>query len=147
MEPRIFFHQRFGGETSLEQDLIDLGRAMPRWIRPLWSLALRWLLPWIRDLKVRSTLDSFDQQVARLARDWLQEGRIAQATQAAVQLQIENPDATVKILSTDRDLTDPLAVVIAIERPPIPGDAAQELLGFSSIELRAPWTVSSEETS
>jgi hypothetical protein len=146
MEPRIFFHQRFGGETSLEQDLIDLGRAMPRWIRPLWSLPLRWLLPWIRDLKVRSTLDSFDQQVARLARDWLQEGRIAQATQAAVQLQIENPDATVKILSTDRDLTDPLAVVIAIERPPIPGDAAQELLGFSSIELRAPWIVGSEET-
>jgi hypothetical protein len=147
MEPRISFHQRFGGEASLEQDLVDLGRAMPRWIRPVWSLALRWILPWIRDLKVRSTLDSVDQQASQLARDWLREDRIEQAAQAAAQLQIDNPDATVKILATDRDLTDPLAVVIAIERPPIPGDAAQELLGFSSIELRAPWTVNAEEES
>ena len=145
MKPAISFHERFGGETSLEQDLIDLGRAMPRWIRPVWSLALHWILPWLRDLKIRSTLESVDQQSSALAESWLEDDRIERIAQAAAQVQAENPDATVKILSTDRDLTDPLAVVITIERPPVPGDAAQELLGFSSIELRAPWTVQPEE--
>ena len=145
MKPAISFHERFGGETSLDQDLIDLGRAMPRWIRPVWSLALRWILPWLRDLKIRSTLESVDQQSSALAESWLEDDRIERISQAAAQVQAENPDATVKILSTDRDLADPLAVVIAIERPPVPGDAAQELLGFSSIELRAPWTVQPEE--
>jgi hypothetical protein len=145
MQPAISFHERFGGETSLEQDLVDLGRAMPRWIRPVWSLALRWILPWLRDLKIRSTLESVDQQSSALAESWLEDDRIERIAQAAAQVQAENPDATVKILSTDRDLADPLAVVIAIERPPVPGDAAQELLGFSSIELRAPWTVQTED--
>ena len=145
MKPAISFHERFGGETSLEQDLIDLGRAMPRWIRPVWSLALRWILPWLRDLKIRSTLESVDQQSSALAESWLEDDRIERIAQAAAQVQAENPDATVKILSTDRDLADPLAVVIAIERPPVPGDVAQELLGFSSIELRAPWTVQPED--
>jgi len=145
MKPAISFHERFGGETSLEQDLIDLGRAVPRWIRPVWSLALRWILPWLRDLKIRSTLESVDQQSSALAESWLEDDRIERIAQAAAQVQAENPDATVKILSTDRDLADPLAVVIAIERPPVPGDAAQELLGFSSIELRAPWTVQQED--
>ena len=145
MQPAISFHERFGGETSLEQDLIDLGRAMPRWIRPVWSLALRWILPWLRDLKIRSTLESVDQQSSALAESWLEDDRIERIAQAAAQVQAENPDATVKILLTDRDLADPLAVVIAIERPPVPGDAAQELLGFSSIELRAPWTVQPED--
>ena len=144
MQPAISFHERFGGETSLEQDLVDLGRAMPRWIRPVWSLALRWILPWLRDLKIRSTLESVDQQSSALAESWLEDDRIERIAQAAAQVQAENPDATVKILSTDRDLADPLAVVIAIERPPVPGDAAQELLGFSSLELRAPWTVQPE---
>jgi hypothetical protein len=145
MQPAISFHERFGGETSLEQDLVDLGRAMPRWIRPVWSLALRWILPWLRDLKIRSTLESVDQQSSALAESWLEDDRIERIAQAAAQVQAENPDATVKILSTDRDLADPLAVVIAIERPPVPGDAAQELLGFSSLELRAPWTVQPED--
>lgn len=145
MKPAISFHERFGGETSLEQDLIDLGRAMPRWIRPVWSLALRWILPWLRDLKIRSTLESVDQQSSALAESWLEDDRIERIAQAAAQVQAENPDATVKILSTDRDLADPLALVIAIERPPVPGDAVQELLGFSSIELRAPWTVQPED--
>jgi hypothetical protein len=145
MQPAISFHERFGGETSLEQDLVDLGRAMPRWIRPVWSLALRWILPWLRDLKIRSTLESVDQQSSALAESWLEDDRIERIAQAAAQVQAENPDATVKILSTDRDPTDPLAVVIAIERPPVPGDAAQELLGFSSLELRAPWTVQPED--
>jgi hypothetical protein len=145
MKPAISFHERFGGETSLEQDLIDLGRAVPRWIRPVWSLALRWILPWLRDLKIRSTLESVDQQSSALAESWLEDDRIERIAHAAAQVQAENPDATVKILSTDRDLADPLAVVIAIERPPVPGDAAQELLGFSSIELRAPWTVQQED--
>ena len=145
MKPAISFHERFGGETSLEQDLVDLGCAMPRWIRPVWSLALCWILPWLRDLKIRSTLESVDQQGSALAESWLEDDRIERIAQAAAQVQAENPDATVKILSTDRDLADPLAVVIAIERPPVPGDAAQELLGFSSIELRAPWTVQPED--
>jgi hypothetical protein len=145
MEPILSLYERFGGETSLEQDLVDLARAMPGWVRPLYSFALRWILPWIRGLKLRSTLDSVDRQSDQIAGQWIDADLGVQVVRAARAIQAENPDATVKILITDRDPADPLRLLVGIERPPTPGDAAQELLGFSSIEVRAPWTIKTDQ--
>lgn len=136
------FHERFGGELSLEQELVDLARAMPAWARPLWSFALRWILPWVRDLKIKTTLADVEQQAQQMADQWQAEDKLKVLSEAAAQIAIQNPDARVSVVPVPGvDRSSPAGHAISIERPPSPGDAAQQALGFSSIEIVAPWTV------
>jgi hypothetical protein len=136
------FHERFGGELSLEQELVDLARAMPPWARPLWSFALRWILPWVRDLKIKATLADIEQQASHMADQWQAEDKLQRLAAAAASIQRQNPDARVAVVPVPgQDRQGALSHAISIERPPDPTDAAQRALGFSSLEIRAPWTV------
>ena len=142
MPPQFEFHERFGGELSLEQELVDLGRAMPPWMRPLWSLALRWILPWVRDLKIKATLEDVQQQAEHMADQWNAQERLQRLAAAAAAIQQQNPDARVAVVPIPGQQRDSeMGHAISVERPPLPGNLAQEALGFSSIEIRAPWTI------
>jgi hypothetical protein len=131
------FHRRFGGQLSLEQQLKDLTRALPAWAQPLWSLALRWILPWLRDLQIKATMADVEQQAQAMADQWQAEAQLKQLTAAAEVIQQQNPEAKVAVVPIPGS---PLNA-IAVEYPPSPHDAAQQALGFGAIEIRSPWTV------
>jgi hypothetical protein len=142
MTYQIQFQRRFGGERSLEQELTDLARALPLWARPLYSFALRWILPWIRDLKIKVTMADIEQQAQHMADQWHAESKLKQLTAAAATAQQQNPEAKVSIVHVPgQDALSPISHAISIEHPPSPDDAAQRALGFGSIEIRAPWTI------
>jgi len=131
------FHRRFGGQLSLEQQLKDLTRALPNWAQPLWSFALRWILPWLRDLQIKATMADVEQQAKAMADQWQAEAQLKQLTAAAELIQQQNPDAKVAVVPIPGSALN----AIAVEHPPSPHDAAQQALGFGAIEIRSPWTV------
>lgn len=137
MTYQIQFHRRFGGQLSLEQQLKDLTRALPPWMRPLWSFALRWILPWLRDLQIKATMADVEQQAQAMADQWQAEAQLKQLTAAAELIQQQNPDAKVAVVPIPGSALN----AIAVEHPPSPHDAAQQALGFGAIEIRSPWTV------
>ena len=137
MTYQIQFHRRFGGQLSLEQQLRDLTRALPPWMRPLWSFALRWILPWLRDLQIKATMADVEQQAQAMADQWQAEAQLKQLTAAAELIQQQNPDAKVAVVPIPGSALN----AIAVEHPPSPHDAAQQALGFGAIEIRSPWTV------
>lgn len=128
---------RFGGPLSLEQQLTDLTGALPPWARPLWSLALRWILPWLRDLQIKATMADVDQQAQAIADQWQSDAQLQQLTAAAQQLQQQHPDARVAVVAVPGSHLH----AIAVEHPPAPDDAVQQALGFGALEIRSPWTI------
>lgn len=142
MATQITFHRRFGGQLSLEQQLKDLGRALPAWAQPLWSFALRWLWPWLRDLQIKATMADLDQQAQAMADQWQAEAQLKQLSAAAELIQQQHPEAKVAVVPIPGS---PLNA-IAVEHPPSPHDAAQQALGFGAIEIRSPWTVAATPT-
>ena len=136
MTYQIQFHRRFGGQLSLEQQLKDLTRALPPWMRPLWSFALRWILPWLRDLQIKATMADVEQQAQAMADQWQAEAQLKQLTAAAELIQQQNPGAKVAVVPIPGSALN----AIAVEHPPSPHDAAQQALGFGAIEIRSPWT-------
>ncbi|NDC88035.1 MAG: hypothetical protein EB075_04385 [Bacteroidetes bacterium] len=148
MTYQIEFQRRFGGERSLEQELTDLARALPPWARPLYSFALRWILPWIRDLKIKATMADVEQQAQHMADQWQAEDKLKRLTTAAASIQQQHPSARVAIVHIPgQDPLSPISHAISVEHPPSPDDAAQQALGFGSLEIRAPWTVTSDPES
>ena len=129
------FHTRFGGAVSLEQELEDLGDYFPGWFKPIWKLIYPYLNRFIRKAKINRTLAIVDKQAVEIKQQWQVEER-QQVVQAAVmQARIENPTAHVEAISMPNHPTD----AVYIEKPPTPGVKAEELLGFSSIEIKAPY--------
>jgi hypothetical protein len=141
MKHQLTFHRRFGGELSLEQELIDLKRELPAWLRPLYGLALRWVLPWLRSLKVKSTMIDVDHQAAALADTQQEQDQRAALESAAAILREQHPGARVEIVSLEGGALQ----AIAIEHPPAQDDVAQQALGFGALEIRSPWTVQQDD--
>jgi hypothetical protein len=131
------FHARFGGSISLEQQLQDLGRYMPWWLKPLWKLALSWLLPWLRRAKIRRTMAAVDAQAKVIGDQWAKQDRQVAMDAAVALAKEQNPNAHVEVVRMPEHPTD----AVYIEHPPTPGHRAEELLGFSSIEIKAPWAI------
>jgi hypothetical protein len=129
------FHQRFGGPISLEQELTDMTGEFPIWARPLWKLVLVFILPFIRKVKIERTLRQIDEQAAKLDAEWAREERDLGVAIAMEQARIKHPDAHIERVSMPNHPTD----AVYIEHPPEPGNKAQELLGFGSIEIHAPF--------
>jgi hypothetical protein len=101
----------------------------------------------VRDLKIKTTLADVEQQAHFMADQWQAEDRLKVLADAAAAVALQNPDARVSVVPVPgQDRFSPLAHAISIERPPLPGDAAQQALGFSSIEIVAPWTIKPAET-
>lgn len=146
MKHQLTFHRRFGGELSISQQLIDLKRELPIWLRPFYGLALRWVLPWLRNLQLKSTMADLDHQAAVLADAQQEQDRRAALESAAALLREQHPGARVEIVTLEGGtwLHETKLQAIAIEHPPASGDAAQRALGFGALEIRSPWTVKPE---
>jgi hypothetical protein len=130
------FHTRFGGSISIEQQLEDLTYDLPRWFRPIWKFIYPFINRWIRKSKIDRTMASVDQQATEIKQQWTIEERTQVVQQAVAKAQILHPDAHVEAISMPNHPTD----AVYIEHPPTPGHKAEELLGFSSIEIKAPWS-------
>ncbi len=129
------FQKRFNGSLSLEQELEALTPHIPLWLRPLWLLLLGWLKPRIREAKIKRTMDSVDRQAKRIGDAWAVQDRQRVVDQAVKAARVQNPGAHVEAI----EMPDHPVDAVYIEQPPVPGNKAQEALGFSSIEIRAPW--------
>jgi hypothetical protein len=131
------FHTRFGGSVSIEQELEDLTDHLPRWLRPIWKLVLPLINRWIRKAKIARTMAVVDKQAEEIKQVWQKEERVAVVTAAVEKVRAQEPDAHVEAIAMPNHPTD----AVYIERPPTPGNKTEELLGFSSIEIKAPWAV------
>ena len=129
------FHKRFGGQISLEQELTDMTGEFPIWARPLWKLLLSVLLPFIKKVKIERTLRQVDEQAEVIGDQWSKEERSLGVAIAMEQARIKHPDAHIERVSMPNHPTD----AVYIEHPPEPGNKTHELLGFSSIEIHAPF--------
>ena len=130
------FHRRFSGAVSLEQQLEDLTAHLPKWVQPLWKLLLMWLLPWIREAKIQSTMASVDRQAKEIGDEWAKEDRSAIVQAAVERAKQEHPEAHVEVVAMPHHPTD----AVYIEHPPDPSSKAQMALGFGSIEIKAPFS-------
>lgn len=129
------FHTRFGGSVSIEQELEDLTGQFPVWFRPIWSALLPWIKRLLRRAKIARTMAAVEKQSTEIKQQWQVEER-HEVVQAAVAKAKElNPEAHVEAVPMPNHPTD----AVYIEHPPTPGDKTQELLGFSSIEIKAPY--------
>jgi hypothetical protein len=129
------FHKRFGGQISLEQELTDLTGELPIWARPIWKLVLGFLLPFIKKVKIERTIRQMDEQAEHVRKVWETDDRhavVAAAVEKAKQL---HPNAHVESVAMPDHPVD----AVFIEHPPEPGNKAQELLGFGSIEIHVPY--------
>ena len=129
------FHARFGGELSLEQELEDLAQYLPFWLRPIWKGLIGWLKPYIRSAKIASTMADVDRQAKTIGDNWAATERHAQVTKAVEQAKAEFPNARVSVHRTPHMATD----AVMIEHKPDPSNPASVALGFSAIEIRAPF--------
>jgi hypothetical protein len=130
------FHTRFGGSLSLEQQLEELTYDLPRWLQPIYKLILPFINRWIRKIKIARTMAIVDQQSTEIKQQWQKEERTQVVQQAVAKAQALHPDAHVEAISMPNHPTD----AVYIEHPPTPGHKTEELLGFSSIEIKAPWS-------
>lgn len=131
------FHTRWGGALSLEQELEELTSELPVWFRPIWKLVLPFLNRWIRKAKIYRTMASVDSQAAQIVQQQTIAERQQVVTEAVERAKEQHPDAIVAAVAMPDHPTD----AVYIEHPPTPGHAAEELLGFSSIEIKAPWSI------
>ena len=76
-----------------------------------------------------------DEQAVTLREHWADEDRASVVNVAMQQAQQEHPEAHVEAVPMPDHPVD----AIYIEHPPETGNKAQELLGFSSIEIKAPF--------
>ena len=129
------FHKRFGGPVSLEQELTDMTGEFPIWARPIWKLVLVLLLPAIKKVKYERTIRHMDEQATTIKQHWSNYDRAQAVSQAVRETMYSNPDAHVEAVSMPDHPID----AVYVEHPPEPGNKAQELLGFSSIEIKAPF--------
>ena len=129
------FSKRFGGPISLEQELTDMTSEFPSWARPVWKLVLLFLLPAIKKIKMERTIRHMDQQASTIKEHWENYDRASAVAEAVRESMYTNPDAHVEAVSMPDHPMD----AVYIEHPPEPGNKAQEILGFSSIEIKAPF--------
>ena len=129
------FHKRFGGQRSLEQELTDMTSEFPIWARPIWKIVLAFLLPAIKKIKYNRTIRVMDQQAVTIREHWEDLDRAETVLAAVQRTKEEHPDAHVESVAMPDHPID----AVYIEHPPEPGNKAQELLGFSSIEIKAPF--------
>ena len=134
-------HKRFGGPISLEQELTDMAGEFPIWARPFWKIALTFLLPLIKRTKIKRTMREVDSQAEQIGDDWAQYERDLLADDAVGKMKKLFPDAHVERLSMPKHPID----AVYVELPPTPGNKAEELLGFSSIEIHAPFDIKQGE--
>ena len=129
------FHTRFGGQRSLEQELTDLTAEFPIWARPVWKIVLTFLLPAIKKVKFNRTIRQIDEQAVTIRKHWENYDRASAVTTAVREAQERHPNAHVETVAMPDHPMD----AVYIEHPPEPGNKAQELLGFSTIEIQAPF--------
>ena len=129
------FRKRFGGPLSLEQELTDMTGEFPIWARPVWKLVLVLILPAIKKVKIERTIRHMDEQAATIKEHWTKYDRAQAVAEAVRETMYSNPDAHVEAVTMPDHPMD----AVYIEHPPEPGNKAQELLGFSSIEIKAPF--------
>lgn len=127
-------HARWGGELSLEQELEDLAYQLPRWLRPLWRGIVGWLGKLIRKAQIERTMAAVDEQAKTIGDGGALSARNAQTEAAVAKARAEHPDAKVSV----KAMPDHPCDAVVIEHPPT-GDKASQLLGFSSIEIRATY--------
>lgn len=129
------FHKRFGGSISLAQELADMTSEFPFWARPFWKWFVIWLAPKIQETQLQRTMNSVDRQAKEIGDQWQKEERERVVLAAVEQAKLEHPTAKVEVVKMPHHPVD----AVYIEKPPEPGNQAQEALGFGSIEIRAPW--------
>ena len=129
------FHRTWGGDESLIKQLEDLTPEFPFWARPLWRAFCAWLKPVIQKIHFERTMRDVDKQAKKIGNRWAAEARAAQVQRAVEKAQAEHPDAKVSV----RHMPEHPVDAVVIEHPPNPDDAAQVLLGFGAIEIRAPY--------
>ena len=129
------FRKRFGGPISLEQELTDMTGEFPIWARPLWKLVLMFILPAIKKVKIERTIRQMDEQATTIKEHWTKYDRAQVVAEAVRETMYSNPDAHVEAVPMPDHPMD----AVYVEHPPEPGNKAQELLGFSSIEIKAPF--------
>ena len=129
------FSTRFGGQVSLEQELTDMTKEFPPIIRPVWKIVLAFLLPFIKKVKIERTIRKMDEQAVTIREHWEEFDRASAVSTAVREAQERHPDAHVESVAMPDHPMD----AVYIEHPPEPGNKAQELLGFSSIEIKAPF--------
>ncbi len=130
------FHKTWGGPESLIQQLESLTPEFPFWARPIWRAFCAWLKPLIIRTHLRRTMRSVDRQAKVIGDEWQRDIRAHQVQAAVEKAQAEFPDAKVSIQRMPQHSVD--AVFIA---HPVTDDSdpAQKLLGFSSLQIRAPF--------
>ena len=129
------FSTRFGGQVSLEQELTDMTKEFPPIIRPVWKIVLAFLLPFIKKVKIERTIRKMDEQAVTIREHWEEFDRASAVSTAVLEAQERHPNAHVESVAMPDHPMD----AVYIEHPPEPGNKAQELLGFSSIEIKAPF--------
>ena len=127
-------HARWGGELSLEQELEELAYQLPQFLRPLWRGIVAWLGKLIRKAQIERTMREVDEQAKKIGNKWAATERAAQVEAAVAKAQAEHPNAKVSV----KAMPDHPCDAVVIEHPPT-GDKASQLLGFSSIEIRATY--------
>ena len=135
MADLTLFHKTWGGDQSLIKQLEDLEPEMPFWARPLWRALCKALKPLIVKTHMAATMRSVDRQAKKIGDEWAVQVRHEQMSKAVAKAQAEHPNAVVEARAMPDHPTD--AVLIC--HKPTPGNAAQMALGFSSIEIKAPF--------
>ena len=135
MADLTLFHKTWGGKESLIAQLEDLEPEMPFWARPFWRALCKALKPLIIKTHMAATMRSVDRQSKKIGDEWAVQTRHQQMSKAVVKAQVEHPNAIVE----SRAMPDFSTDAILVQHPPTPGNAAQMALGFSSIEIKAPF--------
>lgn len=141
---RELFYRRFGGEVSFFQKVDDWIRAkVPGPLRPIARWLADWAHHWWINFKIRATMRDVDRQAKEIADQWVREDEAHMLGQAVRQAELEHPNATVEVIRPEpRKRTDPKPPpAILITHPPDPNSRIQQKLGFSELEIRAPWTL------
>ena len=128
------FHTTWGGEESLIAQLDALTPEFPRWARPLWRAVCTFLKPLIMKVHQQRTIRQMDEQAEKIGNRMEQAARYQQVSLAVAKAKVEHPTAKVMIRRTPHMATD----CVYIEHPPT-DDPMHQLMGFSSIEIRAPY--------
>ena len=135
MADLTLFHKTWGGDQSLIKQLEDLEPEMPFWARPFWRALCKALKPLIVKTHMAATMRSVDRQAKKLGDEWAVQTRHQQMSKAVVQAKAEYPNAIVEARAMPDHPTD----AVLVQHPPDLNNAAQVALGFSSIEIRAPF--------
>ena len=111
-----FIRARWGGEPSIIQELEDLDRYLPFWLRPIWKGLISWLKPHIRRAKIAQTMAEVDRQAKEIGDNWAAAERHDQVQRAVAKAQAEHPEAKVSVHHVASHSVD----AIVVEEPPSP---------------------------